>query len=137
MSARNTDLIRSFFEEADTGRTPVELLAPGFTAHFPGMPTMDKDAFDQFETGFHAAFGHRHHLDEVVAEANRVAVRLRVTGTHAGEFMGVPASGEDITVEGSAFLGITDGRIAEIWGFIDQLGLLQQIGALPAPETAG
>ncbi len=137
MSTRNTDLIRRFFEEADTGRTPVELLAPGFTARFPGMPTMDEDAFDQFETDFRAVFGHTHHLDQVVAEANWVAIRLQVTGTHTGEFMGVPASGQDITVEGSAFLRITDGRIAEIVGFIDQLGLLQQIGALPGPDTAG
>lgn len=137
MSDENTTLVRTIFEEVERGRTPMELLTPTFTAHVTGLPPMDADAFDQFETGFRAAFGHDHEFDDIVAHGDRVAVRLRVTGTHTGEFMGVRASGQDIEVEGSAFFRIEGDRIAEFWGLIDQMGLMQQIGALPVPEQAG
>jgi hypothetical protein len=49
MSAANKALARRFFEEADRGRTPVELCVPGFSAQFPGPPPMDLEGFDQFE----------------------------------------------------------------------------------------
>lgn len=137
MADEHTTLVRKVFEEVERGRTPMELLTPTFTAHFTGLPAMDADGFDQFETAFRAAFGHDHHIDDVVAKGDRVAVRLRVMGTHTGEFIGVPASGQDVEVEGSAFFRIEGDRIAEFWGLMDQLGLMQQIGALPAPEQAG
>ena len=138
MSQDNKDLARSFFEEADRGRTPVELLTSDFTAHFPGLPPMDQEAYDQFEVMIRSAFsGIAHPIDDVVAEDDRVAVRLQLEGTHTGEFMGVPASGQAISAEGTAFLRITDGAIAQFWGFVDQLGLMQQIGGLPAPQQTG
>ena len=56
MSAANKALARRFFAEADRGRTPVELCAPGFTAQFPGPPPMDLEGFDQFEAMIRAAF---------------------------------------------------------------------------------
>jgi hypothetical protein len=49
MASDNEALVRSFFEVADRGRTPVEMCAAGFTAHFPGTPPMDLAGFDQFE----------------------------------------------------------------------------------------
>jgi predicted ester cyclase len=58
-------------------------------------------------------------------------------GTHTGDFMGVPASGKRFSVEGTAFLRIVGGKVAQLWGFLDQLGLMQQIGGLPAPGRVG
>lgn len=138
MSQPTTDLVRTFFGEADSGRTAVELLSPGFTAEFTGLPPMDTHGYDQFEADVRAAFsGIRHEIHEVVAEGDRVAVRLTLRGTHTGDFMGVPASGEDIAVEGTAFLRVADNRITRLRGFLDQMGLLQQIRALPAPDPTG
>lgn len=126
---------RSFFAEADRGRTPVELLADGFTARFPGFPPMDRDGFDQFEETLRAGFSNiRHHIHDLVGEGDTVAVRLRLEAIHTGPFMGVAPSGEPISVEGTAFLCITGGTVAGFWGFLDQMGLMQQIGGLPAPE---
>lgn len=128
---------RTFFAEADRGRTPVELLAPDFTAHFPGFPTMDRDGFDQFEETLRAGFSNiRHHIDDLVGEGDTVAVRLRLEAVHTGPFMGVPPTGEPISVQGTAFLCITGGTVVRFWGFLDQMGLMQQIGGLPAPEDA-
>jgi predicted ester cyclase len=131
----NAVLTRRLFEEADHGRTPVELLTPAFTAHFTGLPTMDTTAFDQFETGFRSAFNPTHHLDDLIEQGDRVAVRLRLDGTHTSEFMGIPASNRAVSVEGTAFVRIDSGRVAELWGFTDMLGLMQQIGALPTPQA--
>ena len=129
MSEQNKTFARSFFQEADRGRTPVELCAPGFTAHFPGPPAMDLEAFDQFEATIHSAFSDMSHpIEEIVGEGENVAVRLRMEGTHTGDFMGLPASGKRFSVEGTAFLRIAEGKLAELWGIFDQIGLQQQIG---------
>jgi predicted ester cyclase len=127
---------RRFFEEADQGRTPVELCGAGFTANFSGLPVMDLEAFDQFEAMIRAAFsGIRHDLAELVADGDTVAVRLVFRGTHTGEFMGTGATSKHAAVDGTAFLHIAGGKVTQLWG-LDQLGLLQQIGAQPAPGQA-
>jgi predicted ester cyclase len=54
-----------------------------------------------------------------------------------GDFMGVPASHKRFSVEGAAFLRIAAGKVTRLWGFLDQTGLMQQIGGLPAPAHAG
>jgi predicted ester cyclase len=138
MSAANEALARSFFNEADRGRTPVELCAAGFTAHIPGPPPMDLEGFDQFEAMIRSAFSDiRHPIEDLVGEGDKVAVRLRFEGTHTADFMGVPASGRQFSVQGTAFLHIAGGKVAQLWGALDQLGLMQQIGGLPAPAQAG
>jgi ketosteroid isomerase-like protein len=138
MAGENKTLARSFFEQADRGRTPVELCAADFTAQFPGLPPMDPGGFDQFEAMFRSAFSSLEHaLEELVSEGDDVAVRLRFKGIHMGDFMGVPASGKQFAVEGAAFLRIAGGKVARLWGFLDQTGLMQQIGGLPAPAHAG
>jgi predicted ester cyclase len=68
-----------------------------------------------------------------VAEGDTVAVRLLFEGAHTGECMGSPASGQRFSVDGTAVLRMAGDKIAEFWGFLDQLGLMQQIGALPVP----
>jgi hypothetical protein len=51
--------------------------------------------------------------------------------------MGVPASGKRFSVEGTTFLQIAEGKVAQFWGFLDQMGLMQQIGGPPTPGPAG
>lgn len=137
MSDTRTVALR-FFEEADRGRTPLELLVPDFTAYFNGMPPMDATAYDGFETVVRAAFSDiRHQVEGVVAKDHDVAVRLTFKGTHTGEFMGVHPAGTRVAVEGSAFLRIIEGKITTLWGFLDQLALMQQIGGLPTTSHAG
>jgi predicted ester cyclase len=138
MPRNQTNLALRFFEEADRGTTPLALLAPDFTAYFNGVPPMDATAFDEFESVVRAAFsGIRHRIEGIVAHEHDVAVRLIFEGTHTGDFMGVPASGKRIAVDSSAFLRISGDKITTLWGFLDQFGLMQQIGGLPAPSHVG
>ena len=75
-------------------------------------------------------------LEEVLAEGNKVAVRLTFSGTHQGEFMGLPATGKRFTIAGMNVFRVEGSKIAENWPQLDMLGLLQQLGAIPAPGQA-
>lgn len=69
---------------------------------------------------------------DVVVEGDRVAARFRNTGTHEGEFMGIPASGRAFKLEGSDFCHFDDeARIAEHWAHADNLEFMQQLGVIP------
>lgn len=95
---------------------------------------MDLAAFKQFEAMFSAGFSNiRHSIEDIVAEGDRVAFRMTMDSTHTGEFMGVPASGKQVSFLGIGIMRIADGKVADYWGSPDAMGLMQQIGALPMP----
>ena len=71
--------------------------------------------------------------EEYVEGEERVAVLYRLKGTHRGDFMGVSPSNATIDVPGMTIIRFDDGKIAERWNVLDQLTLLQQLGAIPAP----
>jgi predicted ester cyclase len=132
MREDNKALTRRYFEETDRGRTPTELFAPDFTAHFPGPPAMDSEAFADFGAMFRSAFSNlRHQLEDLLAEHDSAAVRLVLEGTHTGEFMALRASGKHFAIDGTAFLRIQEGKIVELWGALDQVALMRQIGEQP------
>jgi predicted ester cyclase len=138
MSKKQEVLALRFLEEADLGRTPVELLDAGFTAYFNGFPPMDTAAFDGFETAIRAAFSDiRHRVEGVVAHDDDVALRLTFEATHTGDFMGVHPAGTRVEVDGTAFLRVAEDKIATLWGFLDRLALMQQIGGLPTADRVG
>lgn len=65
-----------------------------------------------------------------IADGDRVAMRFLVTGTHQGEFQGIPATGRSMAVQGMTILHFRDGKIAERWNQFDQMGLMQQLGVM-------
>jgi steroid delta-isomerase-like uncharacterized protein len=73
--------------------------------------------------------------EKIVADddENLVATRYSWQGTHTGEFLGVPPTGRAVTVTGISIYRVANGKIVEEWFQQDMLGLLQQIGAVPAP----
>jgi steroid delta-isomerase-like uncharacterized protein len=73
--------------------------------------------------------------EQVVAAGDRVAALYRLRGTHKGDFMGVLASGNAIDVTGMTILRYESGKIVERWQMLDQLTLLQQLGAIPVPAA--
>jgi steroid delta-isomerase-like uncharacterized protein len=73
-------------------------------------------------------------VDDEIAQGEKVVFRWTVTGTHQGEFMSIAPTGKMVTRSGSAIYRLVDGKIAEFWLFADDLDLLRQLGALPAPE---
>lgn len=75
--------------------------------------------------------------DDMVAEGDKVTTRGRLTGTNTGSFMGMPPTGKEVTVSYIGILRFADGKMVEHWVQMDQLGLLQQLGAIPAPGQTG
>jgi steroid delta-isomerase-like uncharacterized protein len=72
-------------------------------------------------------------FDDVLWDEERCAIRFVMTGQHHGEFMGVPATGAAISLPGLTILHFTGDRVTERFSQADMLGLLVQIGAVPAP----
>ena len=75
-------------------------------------------------------------LHDLIAEGSKVVTRYTMTATHQNAFMGAPATGKQLAVTGAAIYRLADGKIVEIWNFLDTLGLMQQLGLIPTPEAA-
>jgi predicted ester cyclase len=72
--------------------------------------------------------------DEIIAEGDKVTRVWTANSTHKGEFMSIQATGIRITVKGIELFRTADGKIAEIWAIMDNLGMMQQLGVIPAME---
>ncbi len=73
-------------------------------------------------------------IDDMVAEGDKVAVRITMTGTHKGEFMGIPPTNKKVTIWAINIYRIAGGKIVEELGKADTLGLMQQLGVVPTPK---
>jgi steroid delta-isomerase-like uncharacterized protein len=132
----NTEIITRFehaFRAADQV-TIDELCDPGLVDHNPAPghePTLA--GFKQKVAGFKATFPDlEEDLLDIIAGGDTVATRWVVTGSLQQEFMGIPASGQTIRVEGMNFYRLEGGRVTDIWTQFDGVALLQQLGAIPA-----
>jgi steroid delta-isomerase-like uncharacterized protein len=75
-------------------------------------------------------------IDDLIAEGDKVVARTTMRGTQRGAFFGIPPTGKTVEMTGVHIMRIADGRIIEHWGSNDDLGLMQQLGAIPAPGEA-
>jgi len=115
-----------------------QLISEDFVLSVVGMPDpLDREATFGLMKEFYAAFpGYTHVIEEMVAEGDRVAIRLRFEATHQGEFMGIPATGKKVSYAGVQILTIVDGACTENWALDDNLGFMSQLGMklMPADE---
>ena len=74
-------------------------------------------------------------IEDLVAEGDKVAVRRSYEGTHQGELLGIPATGKQVRVSSISIFRLAEGKIADSWEQWDRLGLLQQLGVIPAPAA--
>jgi steroid delta-isomerase-like uncharacterized protein len=141
----NKALVRRFYEEVYNKQNLAiidELIATNFMSHTldpGGVPT--REGYKQFITGFLNAFPDvRVSVEDVIAEGDKVVARWVVRGTHKGEFRGptgsIPPTGKQVTVTSIDIFRIADGKFIERWPERDRLGLLQQLGVVPAPGQA-
>jgi len=134
----NETTMRRMYELLSAGDVEAfgELLTADFVEHeeTPGLePT--KDGVLQFFRMYLAAFPDlRMEVEELLPSGDKVVCRGRGTGTHTGEpFMGLPPSGRSVNVELIDVIRFDgDGRAREHWGLMDALGMMQQLGAIPA-----
>jgi predicted ester cyclase len=95
---------------------------------------MDKAATVAFHQGFYAAFpSARAEVLDLIDVGDKLAARIVISGRHDGEFMGVPATGNDAQLVITTILTMRDGKCVERWSTADMLGLLIQLGAVPPP----
>jgi predicted ester cyclase len=109
-----------------------------YISHFPGSPEpQDREARQQISQMFYAAIPDlQHTLEGIIAEVDKVVARLTGRGTHQEAFGDLPPTGKPIMFTGMRFYRMVDGKIAEEWANFDQLGLMQQMGAIPATGEA-
>ena len=99
----------------------------------PGLP-----GFQAFFTGLRTAFPDLQYvIDETIAEGDLVVNRATAQGTMKDEFLGMPATGKHAAWTEMHMVRIVNGKIVEHWANIDQLGMLQQLGLVPAPGQGG
>ena len=128
--------IQEVFVEADAGAVD-ELATEDFTPHSWGEMPPGRDSLKAAQRRVSEGLSDaRMTVEDVIAEGDRVAVRLTSHGRHDGEFMGMPASGKEYTISEMHIFRIRDGKVAEHWRDADMLGLMQQLGALPAPSRS-
>ena len=75
--------------------------------------------------------------DDLVAEGDKVAARSHFTGTHTGDFQGLPPTGKHVKVDSFDMFRIAGDKIVEHWGVVDAAGMMQQLGAVPPPAQGG
>jgi steroid delta-isomerase-like uncharacterized protein len=133
----NKTIVRRLYEEVwNQLRFDVleEITSPDEVNHpYPGyVPIGGPEAGKQFIMDYHASFPDlKITINNLLAEADKVAVHYTVRGTHQGAFLGIPATGKQVAVDGMGFFRIANGRIVETWFQWDRMGVLQQLGLAP------
>ncbi len=137
----NRAIVRRWIETFNnpyTLQTEVEVLAPDYVAHAPGLPgPLDLDAWTQFTAAFVEAFPDlRLTVEDIVAEGDMVAARVAFRGTHRGEFQGIPPTDKEVAFSSMEFNRVVGGKVEVHWVELDLLGLMGQLGAIPEPEQS-
>jgi steroid delta-isomerase-like uncharacterized protein len=143
MSAEhNKRIARRVFEEVwneANFATADALVDPDYINHAPGLPGMPpgSEGLKYLVSTFRAAFPDlQMTVEDQIAEGDRVATRWTMRGTHTGAFLGIPPTGKAVASTGINIERIIDGTVVEHWRGSDELGLLQQLGVVPAPPAA-
>jgi steroid delta-isomerase-like uncharacterized protein len=139
MGADNKAVVRRIFEEVvNAGRLEVvdELFDPSYTAD-TGLQVLDRNAFKGFVEGWRSAFPDLHcEVSEMVAEGDAVAWSVRATGTHRGEFLGIPATGRTIDFDSMNVAHFRDGRAVRHRVLMDGQTMMAQLGVGQGSDLA-
>ena len=114
-----------------------ELLAPDFILHDPGSPLpaggiRSREDYKQYLSSFVAAWQGQFTIEDTIAEGEKVVIRWTYRGTHKGEWRGVSPTSNAVTFTDTATYRIIDGNAVEGWQNVDNLGVLRQLGLIPA-----
>jgi steroid delta-isomerase-like uncharacterized protein len=137
MSEQNKAFVRHLIEEV-IGRGNFALVdqfvAPDYVGHSSSPEMNTREGHKQFLVALRPAFPDLElTVEDQIAEGDKVVTRWTARGTHKSEFTGVPPTGKQVVMDGIDIDRIADGKLVECWTKSDDLGMLQQIGAIPAP----
>jgi steroid delta-isomerase-like uncharacterized protein len=114
-----------------------EFVSSDFIGHHPRADTKGPEAEKEYVAMLREAFPDIHiRIDDQIAEGDKVVTRWTARATHTGAFQGIPATGKQGAVTGITIDRIANGKFVEGWAIFDELGLMQQIGVIPATEPA-
>ena len=128
-----SERIYEIFNTGDVDRAD-ELLAEDVVDHqaMPGIPP-GRAGFKVIVTMFRAAFPDLHFtIEDRFAREDAAVLRFTMTGTHQGDFMGIPPTGRRVEVAGADLIRYADGRAVEHWGYMEEGLMMQQLGVAPA-----
>ena len=141
MSEQNKARIRRVIEEAYCrGNLAVvdEVAASDLVIHASSQDIRGRDGAKQYVTMIRKAFPDIHFtIEDQIAEGDEVVTRWTARGTHQGSFQGVPATGREIRLMGTDIDRMAGGKVVECWAHMDELGLMQQLGAIAADGARG
>ena len=131
---KNKDFIQAYTEDFWNNHN-IAAFEKYFTADFI-IHLDDKDLnyeqFNGFCQMYFTAFPDIHVTnDDFVAEGDKVTKVWTMNGTHKSEFIGIPATGNRVMIKGIEVFRIADGKIAEVWISMNNLGMMQQLGVIP------
>ncbi len=118
------------YEELASPDLVVHNPPPGITPDFEGS----KQAISIHRTGYPDM---HFELHDQIAEGDKVVTSATLTGTHRGEWVGIPPTGKQVSIEFISIQRWRGGKIVEAWLAMDMLGWMQQLGVVPAPGQAG
>ena len=99
---------------------------------------MDWNSHKQFIVRLSKAFPDLHFkVEDILTEGDKVAYRLTVSGTHKGEFQGIPPTDRKVSFTSAGVSNIVDGKVAGGWVDADTMGLMQQLGVIPSAPSFG
>jgi steroid delta-isomerase-like uncharacterized protein len=141
VSEQNKASARRLFEEIlskGDDNAIGEVVAADYSEHDPAneVDTRGADGMRREFEGYRSAFDFQFTVEDQLAEGDQVATRWRFRGTHAGEFLGIAPTGNQVALTGITIFRFADGMIQEAWWNWDTLGMLRQIGAIPADQPA-
>lgn len=136
-AAHKRTVIERYFEEVwNQGRLDVldELLAADYVNHSSSLPDSPPgaDGVKPIVAAMRRAFPDlRYTIEQMVIGDDAVAVRVTLTGTHDGDFFGIPATGKRFEVTQTTIERFRDGKIVAHWRNTDELSLMRQLGLVP------
>jgi predicted ester cyclase len=137
MSIEQTKQIAyAFFAAQDRLKGPLDpnVVAEDYIGVIGSNPPMDIASHSGFGVMFYQGFPDLYHtIDEVIAEGDEVVVRFTLRGVQRGDFMGIPPTGRAIEVTAIAHMHLVEGKVTRLNAQFDQVGMLQQLGVIPAP----
>ncbi len=131
-------LVRGYYQqELNQGNLSLAdgLLAPGFISHSPLGGTENGDQYKKAISESRSAFPDLEVVvEDQIAEAEKVVTRWSARGIHSGPFTGILPIGNRVTIADIHIHRVADGQIVELWEQVDTLGMLQQLGLIPAGQ---
>jgi steroid delta-isomerase-like uncharacterized protein len=129
----NKALIRRYIATWNRGDLEqlAEFWAPSMRHHTRGQ-THSVESVKRIVADFAAAFSDlKFHLDDIIAENDRVVTRMTARARHTGPYLGMPPTGKSIQCTLIGVARVQDGKIAEHWGVTDELAIASQLGLVP------